>query len=258
LAAVSFAAAAAIWTARSVASGATEARTANAAPYTGTRAALTLLLTVPLTAALLYREIAQEAPATPVAETLETPEAPATPSTTKRLIERLVHVPPLPAEPAKIEAEARKTAPRAVDPGPAIGGKGQGGIPGVVPRPQPNPAPKLEMFGAGSPSRLTVTQSLAIPFTGEYQMFRTSSGSLPAAAGVETGTQLERVYGTKNGGSMETIAVQQFKPPIDLTHCRLGGGGGDVRGEDAGAGFDAVDGGGKRGGRRDGSDGDEA
>ena len=45
LAAVSFAAAAAIWTARSVASGATEARTANAAPYTGTRAALTLLLT---------------------------------------------------------------------------------------------------------------------------------------------------------------------------------------------------------------------
>ena len=36
---------------------------------------------------------------------------------------------------------------------------------------------------------------------------------------METGTPLERVYGTTNGGSMETIAVQEFKPPIDLTHC---------------------------------------
>jgi hypothetical protein len=36
---------------------------------------------------------------------------------------------------------------------------------------------------------------------------------------VETGTPLESVYGTTNGGPMETVAVQTFDPPIDFTHC---------------------------------------
>lgn len=56
-------------------------------------------------------------------------------------------------------------------------------------------------------------------FTGEYELFRTSSGTLPAGAIVEAGTPLERIYGTTNGGQMETVAVQMFEPPLDLTHC---------------------------------------
>jgi hypothetical protein len=37
---------------------------------------------------------------------------------------------------------------------------------------------------------------------------------------VELGTPLESLYGTTNGGPMETVAVQTFEPPIDLAHCR--------------------------------------
>jgi hypothetical protein len=68
--------------------------------------------------------------------------------------------------------------------------------------------------------QLSSFQQLAIPFTGEYELFRTSSGHLPKGAIVQTGTPLESLYGTTNGGPMETVAVQTFEPPIDLTHCR--------------------------------------
>jgi hypothetical protein len=67
--------------------------------------------------------------------------------------------------------------------------------------------------------QLSPGQPLVIPFNGEYQLFRTSSGSLPPDSIAEAGSPLESVYGTTNGGPMETVAVQTFDPPIDLTHC---------------------------------------
>jgi hypothetical protein len=36
---------------------------------------------------------------------------------------------------------------------------------------------------------------------------------------VETGTPLENLFRTTNGGPMATVAAQAFKPPIDLTRC---------------------------------------
>jgi hypothetical protein len=67
--------------------------------------------------------------------------------------------------------------------------------------------------------RFSGIDALAIPFTGQYELFRASSGNLPAGAPVETGTPLERVYGTTNGGTMDTVAVQTFDPPINLSRC---------------------------------------
>ena len=110
----------------------------------------------------------------------------------------------------------------------------------------------------GARLQFSSTQPLAIPFTGEYELFRTSSGSLPKGAIVETGTPLESVYGTTNGGPMETIAVQAFEPPIDLIALRQGAGVADERGDYAATGIDATGGGAKRGRRRDRTDGDEA
>jgi hypothetical protein len=60
-------------------------------------------------------------------------------------------------------------------------------------------------------------EALAVPFTGEYHLFRAGSGGLPKGAIVETGTPLERIYATNNGGPMQMVAVQTFEPPIDLS-----------------------------------------
>jgi hypothetical protein len=106
-----------------------------------------------------------------------------------------------------------------VDPGPASGKKGLKGIPGVVLRP-PVVRPRImPVVLAGSRLRVSSAQPLAIPFTGEYQLYRRSSGKLPKGAPVERGTPLDSLYGTTNGGPMETVAVQLFDPPIDLTNC---------------------------------------
>jgi hypothetical protein len=203
-----------IWSAMSVARGAMDARTR--VPYAAPGILLTLLLTVTLTALLVHTEIVQEAPAADAigAEFLEPP------GITSQVLQRLVRVPPAPVAPAKVASAASKAVfTRVVDPGPAIGAKGQNGIPGVVLRPRPRPSLRPTLIAPGARLRFSPAEPLSIPFTGEYQLFRTSSGSLPRGAIVETGTPLESVYGTTNGGPMETVAVQTFDPPLDLTHC---------------------------------------
>ncbi len=106
-----------------------------------------------------------------------------------------------------------------VDPGRALGAKEQNGVPGVVLRPGPMRRLRPALIVPGSRLQVSSAQPLAIPFTGEYELFRTSSGTLPKGSIVETGTPLDSLYGTTNGGPMETIAVQAFEPPIDLMHC---------------------------------------
>jgi hypothetical protein len=124
LAAVSFATVTAIWVAMSVARGAMEARTAASAPYSAPGILLTLLLTVTLTAVLVQTEIVREAPV--VEATVA--EIAGTPGITKQVVQRLAHIPPEPAAPSKVDAEAPKTVvTQVVDPGPAIGAKYQKG-----------------------------------------------------------------------------------------------------------------------------------
>lgn len=130
---------------------------------------------------------------------------------TGRVLQRLVHVPPKPAAKPMPAAAASKAVVTQV--------VALNGVPGVVLRPRPKQSPKSLLILPGSRFRFSFEQPLAIPFTGEYHLFPTSSGSLPTGAAVETGTPLENLYGTIGGGPMETVAVQTFDPPIDLTHC---------------------------------------
>jgi hypothetical protein len=216
LAAASFATVTAIWTAAAVARGAMVARTAAKAPYSAAGILLTLLLTVTLTAVLLHTEIVQEGPEAGAGAT-ETAEMP---GMTRRVLKRLAHVPPKPVTPSKAAAEAPgAVVARLVDSRPAIGAKGKRGFPGVVlrPRPKQSQRPRLVLPGL-RPLPFSEPPS-AIPFTGEYHLFRTSSGDLPTGAIVETGTPMESLFRTTNGGPMETVAEQTFEPPIDLTHC---------------------------------------
>jgi hypothetical protein len=216
LAAVSFASVTAIWVGVSVARGALEARIVARVPYSAAGILLTLLWTVTLTAVLMHMEIVLESPVAsgPVTDIGKAPE---TPGMTRRVLQRLTHVPPAPF---RVDAHATKAVvTRVVDPGPAIGAKDQKGVPGIVLRPWPKRSQRPPLILPGSRLQLSSDRPLAIPFMGEYELFRTSSGTLPKGAIAETGTPLESVYWKINGGPMETIAVQTFEPPIDLTHC---------------------------------------
>ena len=204
LAAAAFATAAAIWSVVSVARGAMEPRTETHAPYSTLGILLTLLLTVTLTAVLLRKEIVQEGPSSAVE----------LPGMTSRMLRRLAHVPPRPTAPAVASGVA---VAQLVDTAPAFADKER--IPGVVLSPRPAPRPRPRLILRGLRSRSSIGQSLAIPFTGVYHLFGTSSKSLPANSIWETGTPLRNLYRTNNGSPMETDAVQPFEPPIDLTRC---------------------------------------
>jgi hypothetical protein len=207
MAAVSFAAVTVIWVTMAVARGAMEARPAARATYPVPGILLTLLLTVTLTAVLLQTEIVQEGLGAGAGVTATAD----TPAMTRRVLQRLMHVPPEPAAMRMPEVAVSKAVVTQV--------VGQNGVPGVVLRPLPKRSRKPVLVLPGSRLRLSSEQPLVIPFTGEYHLFPTSSGDLPAGAIVETGTPLENLYGTIGGGPMETVAVQPFDPPIDLTHC---------------------------------------
>jgi hypothetical protein len=216
LAAISLATVTAIWVGVSVARSALEPRVAGSVPYRAAGILVTLLWTTTLTLVLLHMEIQVESPVAK-ASTLDRGTPLETPGMTRRVLHRLKHGPPAAS---KVAAQATKAVvTQVVDPGPAIGAKAENGIPGVVLRPTPVKPQRPPMTVPGARLQLSLAQSLSIPFTGEYELFRTSSGNLPKGAIVEVGSPLERIYGTTNGGPMETVAVQMFEPPIDLTHC---------------------------------------
>jgi hypothetical protein len=201
LAAVCFATVTGLWTTMAVLRGAMEARNPSGVLYPAPGLLLTVLLTVTLTAALMHRELARGRPA-------ETSSARAV---TGWLFQRLVHLPPASATPAQVEATASKeVVTRLV---------GHNGVPGVVLRPQAKRSQTPRLIFAGLPMRLALEHPLEIPFTGEYLIYPASSQSMPEEATVQTGDPLENLFGTESGGPMETVAVQPFEPPIDLTQC---------------------------------------
>lgn len=63
---------------------------------------------------------------------------------------------------------------------------------------------------------LSPFKSLSIPFTGEYHLFRASSVELPSGSVTQSGSPLDAVYVTTNGGEMETDAYQEFDPPLSV------------------------------------------
>jgi hypothetical protein len=207
LAAASFAAATAIWTAMSVARGATKRAAATTrTPYAGPRMVLTLLMAVTLTAALVRKDFPQEDPGTA--------QIAGIPSMTQSLLQRLAHLPPvLAASPGAARASKKEVVTRLVS------AEAENGVPGVIMRPRLQPAPRLPSIGSRTGSRIAPAEPFALPFTGEYHLFRANSGGLPRDAVVETGTPLEHVYVMNSGASMETLAVQTFSPPIDLSLC---------------------------------------
>jgi hypothetical protein len=100
------------------------------------------------------------------------------------------------------------------------GSLGSQGASGVILKPKAKdrqPAVRLLSSLPGSP--LVLAEQLSFPFTGEYHLFRTSSGRVPADAAVQEGTPFDARYVTTNGASMETQAYQSLVPPVDFARC---------------------------------------
>jgi hypothetical protein len=221
-AAASFAAVTVLWVSTSLTHGALLARRVAKVLYAAPVVLLTLLLTFTFAAVLMQATVGTEPPpAVAAAGPLDLPPPP--PGTTSRVLERIAHVPPLPRPvPAPSGANGpQKIVTEMVDPAPAASiEKTMKGIPGVILRPRPVKAEKPPMVLAGARFHFTAgRQSLAFPFSGEYELFRLSSVSLPRGSTLETGSPLEAIFGTTNGEPMQTVAVQPFDPPLDLTNC---------------------------------------
>jgi len=121
-------------------------------------------------------------------------------------------------------AFAVPTAPFDLDGGTAKktagGSGGRPGMPGVILRPGATPrrlylGPIVRRAEARAP--MGSSTWMGLPFSGEYQIFRTSSGTIPEGSPVEQGTPLEAIYGTTNSGPIETQAYQVLDQPLDFS-----------------------------------------
>ena len=89
----------------------------------------------------------------------------------------------------------------------------------MVLRPVAKPLPRTRLWLPATAAVFSVSRPLAVPFSGEYHLYRASSGSLPPGALVYAGTPLDAIYVTTNQTPMETEAYQRLDPPIDLGNC---------------------------------------
>jgi hypothetical protein len=98
---------------------------------------------------------------------------------------------------------------------------GKGGIPGLILQPgRKKKTPSLALPGSlHLRATLNLGKRLSIPFTGEYHLFRESSGKLPPGAIRRPGSPLDEIYKTTNETPMETDAYQEFDPPVDFAPC---------------------------------------
>jgi hypothetical protein len=128
---------------------------------------------------------------------------------TRRVLLRLTH-----GSKAKLQAP-KQSVTRVFSPKEQRGAPGKEGFPGLVLRYELGSRRKtLSVHG-----HFSLSQPLTIPFTGEYHLFRTVSGQLPPHSLVKTGTPLDAVYVTTNGGLMQMEAYQTFDPPLDFASC---------------------------------------
>jgi hypothetical protein len=95
-------------------------------------------------------------------------------------------------------------------------------VQGVILHAGPREArPRRKVFGGPLLPAIPVSASepLTIPFTGEYHLFRTSSGRLPAGSITENGTPLDTLYATTNREPLQMEAYQELSPPLDMKNC---------------------------------------
>ncbi len=125
---------------------------------------------------------------------------------------------------ARVAGLLRDAAARKKDgPKKEIAAGGDGLAPGVILRPLYRPNRQILLIPRGIRAHSTSARlegTLSFPFTGEYQIFPTSSARLHHAWAEETGSLLENLYATAGGGSLETEAYQKLEPAIELSGCR--------------------------------------
>jgi hypothetical protein len=199
-AAACFAAGAAIWTRCSIGRGAYRPE---GKPNLA-RATLAILLTLLLATALSIGQFASDE---------RFADGPGLLETARRVFGRLPD-----ASQPKPEA-AKHSATPVFTPTHEIGKSGENGAPGVVLRPVAKPLPRNRLWLPGAATVFSVSRTLPVPFSGEYHLYRASSGSLPPGALVYEGTPLDAIYVTTNQTPMETEAYQRLDPPIDLGNC---------------------------------------
>jgi hypothetical protein len=122
-------------------------------------------------------------------------------------------------DPPKLQA-ARKSATPVFTPARRAGASGKIGVTGVILRTDSSETkPRRRVWGGPPLPATSLSNSLTIPFTGEYHLFRTSSGRLPSDAIVDHGTPLDTLYATTNGEPLQMEAYQSLSPPLDVRNC---------------------------------------
>jgi hypothetical protein len=118
----------------------------------------------------------------------------------------------------KLEA-AKESATPVFTPTRDVSRSGGNGVPGVVLRPEAKPLPRTTLWLPAAAAGFSISRPLTVPFTGEYHLYRASSGSLPPGASIYAGTPLDAIYITTNRAPMETEAYQGIDPPMDFGNC---------------------------------------
>ena len=199
LAAALIAGGAAIWTLTSIARGAYQPRAESNLPHFLLSISLTLLLLIGL----------------PIGR-LGAPE-PVGDSGLLDMARRVFHGLSRASEPTI--PVAKQSATPVFTPPKQIGKHGANGYPGAILRPEPQSGRTIwgGLRNAGAP--VLLSQPYVIPFTGEYHLFPSSYLHLPDDWVMYRGTPLDGLYGTLNGGPLQTEAYQRLEPPVDFSNC---------------------------------------
>ena len=130
--------------------------------------------------------------------------------------------PPKPQAPKSKKFATHLAQPRRNPTSREIAAGGEYLAPGVILQPE-IPRPKLVFSRPGalrpSSTPAPADRPMNMPFSGEYQIFPTSSARLRHDWALESGNLLDHIYATAAGGSLETEAYQRLDPPIDFTNC---------------------------------------
>jgi hypothetical protein len=136
---------------------------------------------------------------------------------TRQALHRLAH-----ASKPKSQASKRRPVTQVFTPAKQLERSGGSKVPGVILRSEATPVkPHRNVWGGPPLPSLypSFSQPLIIPFTGEYHLFRMSSGQLPADSITEIGTPLETLYATTNREPLNTEAYQELDPPVNFSNC---------------------------------------
>ncbi len=102
-----------------------------------------------------------------------------------------------------------------------LGAHGADGFPAALLIPEAPVTRGLFWGSSGQPAmRALFSQPFVVPFTGEYHLYPSPLGHMPASWVIFRGTPLDGLYVTLNGAAMDTEAYQKLNPPVDFSTCR--------------------------------------